>query len=302
LFLVFCLSTAFGYYTQDNFDITFRPIGISADGGAHLASFNFTCDPWKNFTTLNDAYYDTYKDGKGKFCPQALRSPSGCGDFKGDTRNVDCSGDKWTLRYCSNKRVLSSPDPAWKQAHLCDQDQMPEYQSLRPTLAPFGNMSYPPFGANRHRPYWAKLGEYEYCPPERWLHNTEHGFVTFLYRPCIDSDALCEIKQFILSRPYDDTGMDESQGPFRWILTPYKDLVTKFAIVTFPKTLFTDCFHEDEWNEFIDQNYRQALEDFSLPGRYDYLWLGNTTCPGFEVEDFKTTEVRQHRQHSFNQK
>jgi len=201
----------------------------------------------------------------------------------GDTRQVDCSAGLWNIKYCSIKRVLTSPDPAWKQAHICTMEQIPQYQSLRPTLAPFGDLTYPPFGSNRHRPYWAVLGEYEYLPPERWLHNTEHGFVAFLYRPCIDPADLCKIKQFIMSRPYDNTGMDSSAGPFRWLLTPYKNLTTKFAVVTYPATLLTDCFHWDEWNEFIDKNYRQSLEDFSLPGRYDYLRIGNSTCPGYEA-------------------
>jgi hypothetical protein len=164
-------------------------------------------------------------------------------------------------------------------------DQMPEYQSIRPTLAPFGDLTFPPFGVNRHRNYWAKVGEYEYCPPERWLHNTEHGAIVFLYRPCIEPEELCRIKQLILSRPFDNTGSTKdpsNTGSFRWILTPYKNLVTKFALVSFPETLLTDCFDWDDWNEFIDKNYRQGFEDLSLPGRYDYLWIGNSTCPGYD--------------------
>jgi len=286
LFLLVCLSTSvFGEYKiQDYYDPTQIPSSESPDGNAYRSSFNFTCDPWKNYTYINDAYYDTYPQYNSTFCPQELRSPSGCGDFKGDTRGVNCSGGLWTIKYCSMKIVLSSPQPFWKQAHLCAQDQMPEYQSQRPSLAPFGDLKYPPFGTNRHRAYWAVYGEYEYCPPERWLHNSEHGAAIFLYRPCIDPVELCKIKQFILSRPGDNTGSTKdpsNTGPFRWILTPYKNLNTKFALVTFPQTLFTDCFDWDDWNEFLDKNYRQAFEDLSLPGRYEYLWIGNSTCPGY---------------------
>jgi len=284
--LLVCVSTAVGYNTQTYFDPSAKPVGVSADGGAHFATFNFSCDPWRNFTFISDEYYEAYKDGKGEYCPEELRSPSGCGDFKGDTRGVNCSGNTWDLRCCSMKRVLTAAQPNWKQAHLCAQDQIPQYQSLQPTLAPFGNIFYPPFGANRHRPYWAVLGDYEYLPPERWLHNTEHGWVAFLYRPCMSEKALCRIKQFILSRPYDNANDPSIDGPFRWIMTPYKDLVTKFAIVTYPQTLLTDCFDENDWNEFIDKNYRQSLEDFSLPGRYSYLWKGNSSCPGFPPKKF----------------
>eukprot|EP01121_Diplochlamys_sp_Union-15-3_P005040 TRINITY_DN1528_c0_g1_i1.p1 TRINITY_DN1528_c0_g1~~TRINITY_DN1528_c0_g1_i1.p1 ORF type:complete len:322 (+),score=38.73 TRINITY_DN1528_c0_g1_i1:92-1057(+) len=284
LVVLFCIGYLHAYNIQETYDPNELPNGESPDGGAYLASFNFTCDPWKNFTFINDAFYNTYPDFNGNYCPKELRSPSGCGDFKLDTRSVNCTST-WNLKLCSHKIILPSPQPVWKQVHLCVSDQMPEYQSLRPTLAPFGDLTFPPFGINRHRDYWAKRGEFEYLPSERWLHNTEHGFIVFLYRPCIEPEALCRIKQFILERPYDYTNstIDPSnEGPFRWILTPYKDLVTKFALVTFPQTLFTDCFHEKDWNEFIDRNYRQGFEDLSLPGRYDYLWKGDSACPGYE--------------------
>jgi len=285
IILLVCLTTTIlSYYTQDSYDPTDLPQGESPDPGFYKASFNFTCDPWKNFTIINEAYYDAYPNYDGVYCPEELRSPSGCGDFTGDTRDVNCT-DNWSLKYCSMRIILASPQPVWKQIHICTMEQMPEYQSLRPTEAPFGDLTFPPFGLNRHRNYWAKQGEYEYLPPERWLHNTEHGAVAFLYRPCIDETDLCIIKQFILSRPYDNTGSAKdpsNTGPFRWILTPYKDLVTKFAVVTFTETLFTDCFSWDDWNEFIDNNYREGFEDLSLPGRYDYLWLGNSTCPGYD--------------------
>jgi len=289
-YLVILLSltaTIISFNTQEYFDPNAGPIGESPDGGAWFSTFNFSCDPWRNYTILNDAYYDTYPDFNGDYCPQELRSPSGCGDFKGDTRGVDCSGGYWKLRECSMRVVLQSALPVWKAAHLCDQDQMPEYQSLRPTLAPFGNLSFPPFGINRHRPYWAVLGEYQYLPPQRWLHNAEHGYVVFLYQPCIEPEALCKIKQFIASRPYDNTGDPRSEGPFRWIMTPYKELVHKFAVVTYYQTLLTDCFHWDDWNTFIDRNYRQAFEDYSGRGRYDYLWISNSTCTGYAAVEEK---------------
>jgi len=281
-----CLTPwVLGYFEQDYFDPKEKPIGVSPDAISWLASFNFTCDPWKNFTIINDAYFDTYTDLNGANCPAELRSPSGCGDFKLDTRGVNCTAN-WTMKLCSMKIVLAAPQPVWKQVHYCAMEQMPQYQSLRPTLAPFGDLRYPPFGINRHRNYWAKLGEYEYLPPERWLHNTEHGAVAFLYQPCIDPVELCKVKQLIMSRPFDNTGSTKdpsNTGPFRWVLTPYKDLITKFALVTFYETLYTECFDWDDWNEFIDDNYRHGFEDLSLPGRYDYLWIGNSTCPGYDA-------------------
>lgn len=37
-----------------------------------------------------------------------------------------------------------------------------------------------------HRPLWARYGDYFYLPPQRWLHNVEHGAIIALYHPCAD--------------------------------------------------------------------------------------------------------------------
>ncbi|XP_060115042.1 tumor protein p53-inducible protein 13 [Heteronotia binoei] len=44
------------------------------------------------------------------------------------------------------------------------------------------NQSIPHSGP--HRPFGAAPGEYQYCPPQRWLHNLKQGGVAFLYHPC----------------------------------------------------------------------------------------------------------------------
>lgn len=41
-----------------------------------------------------------------------------------------------------------------------------------------------------HRPLWARYGEYLYVPPQRWLHNVEHGAIIVLYHPCADHDEV----------------------------------------------------------------------------------------------------------------
>lgn len=41
-----------------------------------------------------------------------------------------------------------------------------------------------------HRPLWAKYGEYLYLPPQRWLHNIEHGAIVLLYHPCSDTEQV----------------------------------------------------------------------------------------------------------------
>ncbi|KAJ8256404.1 hypothetical protein COCON_G00185560 [Conger conger] len=44
------------------------------------------------------------------------------------------------------------------------------------------NHTIPSSGA--HRPVGAQSGEYLFCPPQRWLHNLQHGATVFLYHPC----------------------------------------------------------------------------------------------------------------------
>lgn len=48
-----------------------------------------------------------------------------------------------------------------------------------------------------HRPLWARYGEYLYLPPQRWLHNVEHGAIVVLYHPCVDQD---EVKYKIMHK------------------------------------------------------------------------------------------------------
>merc|ERR1719233_1309134 len=48
-----------------------------------------------------------------------------------------------------------------------------------------------------HRANWASFGEYEYCPPERYQHNIEHGSVVMLYHPCLDKKQVTMVKKAV---------------------------------------------------------------------------------------------------------
>merc|ERR1719233_1440459 len=48
-----------------------------------------------------------------------------------------------------------------------------------------------------HRANWASFGEYEYCPPERYQHNIEHGSVVMLYHPCLDKKQVTKVKKAV---------------------------------------------------------------------------------------------------------
>ncbi|XP_041097201.1 tumor protein p53-inducible protein 13 [Polyodon spathula] len=80
-----------------------------------------------------------------------------------------CPGPHWPLP----DKELSSVDkkyPIQRSSHICMGKPI-KYNETIPN-------------SGRHRPQWAHYGEYLYCPPQRWVHNLEHGGVAFLYHPC----------------------------------------------------------------------------------------------------------------------
>ncbi len=119
-----------------------------------------------------------------------------------------------------------------------------------------------------HRSQWARWGEYSHLPPERWLHNLEHGGVAFLYHPCADPAVVDALRSVAQARADDET------GAFRWILTPYADLPQAVAVVAWEWTYTAECVRPEEIEAFVDQHYRQSHEDIPADGRFDEGWLG----------------------------
>lgn len=134
----------------------------------------------------------------------------------------------------------------------------------------------------RHRERWAKWGEYEYIPPQRWLHNIEHGGIAFLYDHCLDDESLCIIRRFIKKwQKWMDAGKMDG-GKFRFILTPFNKLQRGLALVSWGELYMSKGFNEDELDLFIKNYYRRAWEDYAPDGPYDFLWTNistkDTTC------------------------
>ena len=134
-----------------------------------------------------------------------------------------------------------------------------------------------PPSSGPHRSMWGRWGEYAYMPPQRYIHNLEHGGIAFLYHPCVSRDIIDSLRTLVCSRPNDDG------GEFRWILTPYVDLPTNIAVVAWEWTYLNDCFDVSGINEFIDDHYRNAPEDFYYNGSYDTLYTGK--CQAYGCSD-----------------
>lgn len=131
-----------------------------------------------------------------------------------------------------------------------------------------------PPSSGPHRPMWGKWGEYEFMPPQRYIHNLEHGGIALLYHPCVEESIIDSLRTIACSRPDDDG------GAFRWILTPYVDLPTNIAVVAWEWTYLNDCFDAEGISIFIDEHYRNAPEDFYYNGSYDTLYVGKCEAYG----------------------
>ena len=125
-----------------------------------------------------------------------------------------------------------------------------------------------PPSSGPHRSQWARWGAYTYLPPQRWLHNLEHGGVALLYHPCADAALVEALQELARTRPEDAT------GPFRYVLTPYIGLPSAVGVVAWERTYSAECLNLEEVSAFIDRRYRMAPEDFPHDGVYDTNWVG----------------------------
>lgn len=98
--------------------------------------------------------------------------------------------------YTPNRPLL--PNEALQPEYHSDMDSLPENYSPR-HFCMDKKLTYkdalPTYGD--HRPLWPKFGEYVYVPPQRWLHNIEHGAVVMLYHPCAHPATVRELKRLV---------------------------------------------------------------------------------------------------------
>lgn len=105
---------------------------------------------------------------------------------------------------------------------------------------------------------WAAYGEYIYLPPQRWLHNVEHGAIVALYHPCANKNMINRLKRVVKSCLY------------RHVITPYGRLSHErpFALVAWGTTLEYSVIDESMVRSFIRQQAKAAPEKTSRNGQY----------------------------------
>jgi len=192
---------------------------------------------------------------------------------------------RWSFDRASGYReeriVLTVGEPLMPQKHVCVQRPIfYENRNAEDAVTP------PMLG--RHRERWPAWGEYEYLPPQRWLHAIEHGGLAFLYNHCLKEEDVCLIRRYIQRWKLRLEGGDlansrfrgadrggggtHGAGEFRFIMTPFKNLQRALAVVTWSEMYMSKGFNQEELDAFIDKNYRKSWEDYQTSGNYNYLW------------------------------
>ena len=177
--------------------------------------------------------------------------PETCWEATPDWRNdYTCNEPDWQPGNCGDGLRIHRPNQ--DRTHIYLPAPVP-YARTAPSSGP-------------HRPYWARWGEYTFLPPQRWLHNLEHGGIAFLYHPCVSQETKDAMRAYI-----DAQEADES-GPFRYVMTPYPDLPTAVAVMAWEHKMSANCFNADDVDWFLRLNYRNGPEDIGVDGRYIYTW------------------------------
>ena len=88
--------------------------------------------------------------------------------------------------------------------HTCTQ-----YQQCM--AVPLHYQEHPPTQGS-YRPLAPAVGEYQYLPPQRWLHTLKKGGLALLYHPCVNEEQVDLLRRLSLSCLND------------YVLTPYPNL------------------------------------------------------------------------------
>jgi len=117
---------------------------------------------------------------------------------------------------------------------------------------PVNYTQVPPVGGPHHS-CWSDWGVFDAeVPPERWVHNLEHGGVVLLYH-CDDCETeLEQLRAFVGAHA-------------RTLLSPYAQLPTRFAAVAWGHRMLSDCYDPASWQTFYETRVARAPESIAEP-------------------------------------
>jgi hypothetical protein len=197
----------------------------------------------------SDTAADTGTDA-GVATDAGMGGEAGTGDL--DWQEVSCDEERWEAGECAAAATTATSG--------CAATHIPETTSI--------DYDEGVVACGPHRPQWAKWGGYEYLPPQRYLHNLEHGGIAFLYHPCAPQSVIDELQAIASAVEADD------RGPFRYVLSPTPELEQTVAVLAWGQAMESHCVDVDEVNAFIGEHYRNAPEDVASDGSYERGWLG----------------------------
>lgn len=165
---------------------------------------------------------------------------TGC-DRKLDATTEECSDDLQCLAPDGESACVDC-EP------ICQEDHLPT-EDRRHLSDPIEYEIRPPAGGPHH-PCWYDWGVYEAeVPPERWVHNQEHGGVVFMYN-CPDG---CEAEVAAMVRAFG--------GKERVIITPYSNMRWRFAASAWERRILMNCLDIDKLSAFYDAFFAKGPED-----------------------------------------
>ncbi|HEX7478866.1 MAG TPA: DUF3105 domain-containing protein [Polyangiales bacterium] len=118
-----------------------------------------------------------------------------------------------------------------------------------------GTVNYtdlPPAGGD-HNACWSSWGVHaQAVQPEHWVHNLEHGGVVLLYRgdSSTSSSDLASLQKLV-------------DGRVQALLTPYAQLPTRFAVVSWGHRLLMDCLDSKAMVAFYAEHVDHAPESLT---------------------------------------
>jgi len=118
-------------------------------------------------------------------------------------------------------------------------DYFPKHFCMNDVLS--YNTSIPTHGD--HRPIWPKFGEYRFVPPQRWLHNIEHGAVVMLYHPCTHPVTVDKLRSLVtgcirkhIITPYTNMSEERPLALVAWGCVMTMSRVEEAKVVEFIRT------------------------------------------------------------------
>jgi len=186
-------------------------------------------------------------------------SNGACDDAKTGIE-VDYDGNP-TEYTCYHSTTPFWPNPRTDSVLECvdlSPNYYPQHHCLSEKLS--YNVSIPTFGD--HRPLWPIFGEYRYVPPQRWLHNIEHGSVVMLYHPCAHNAMVHQLKSIVKSCIR------------KHIITPNSQLKPErpLALIAWGCKIEMSVVNEKEIIDFIKEKGLKGPEgDLPKEGQYEFM-------------------------------